>query len=202
MRERHGTQATQANRTERPQTANRHDARTSHARGRGETDCPGRNAEAKADTYENRTGYANDGGWGKQRQKRNDGHIATDETRNSPAVFKQPTAYQDDMTMRCGRARRGGIKSKQHTRRRERSGMITHHADMKTPSHAASTDRSTLPAHRIGRTGRKAMRRWPPGYGMTTRRNKHERTDDDGKDGLAMRAITTRRTRQRGTTAR
>lgn len=102
--------------------------------GRGESDYPGRNAEAKADTYENRTGYANDGGWGKQRQKRNDGHIATDETRNSPAVFKQPTAYQDDMTMRCGRARRGGIKSKQHTRRRERSGMITHHADMKTPS--------------------------------------------------------------------
>ena len=32
-----------------------------------------------------------------------------------PAVFKQPTAYPDDMTMRCERARRGGAKSKQHT---------------------------------------------------------------------------------------
>lgn len=52
----------------------------------------GRFPEAKADTYENRIRYADDGERGKQRQRRNDDYIPTKETgKQPPPFFKQPT---------------------------------------------------------------------------------------------------------------
>ena len=112
----------------------------------------------KADTYENRTRYAND--WGMRtssRERRNDGHIPTKETsKRPPPFFKQPTAYPDDMTMRCERARRGGAKSKQHTPT-ARTGR-----DDTTPCGHENTiprrNRRQLPAPRIEKAGRGTMR--------------------------------------------
>lgn len=159
-------------------------------RGAGRGRLPG----VKADTYENRTKYAND--WGMRtssRERRNDGHIATKETGDQtlPRRFsKQPITPGDTALDENDWAiRKHDNKASSTTPTDEKRGvMIPHRADKETPSHAASTDTVPLPAPRIERAGREAM----------SRRPHRPRHDDETKQARYTGSRTTGRARRTG----